>query len=121
MLSISVVPKTYTVTAEYKGFKVTNKLTVKQIVKASNVKVKKSAKVLKIRISLKKVNGKYLKNKKITLKFKGKTYRAKTNTKGVATFKIKKNVLKKLKAGKKYAFKATYIKSNIKKQVIVKR
>ena len=120
-LTVSAVPKTYTITAEYKGYNIANKLTVKQVLKASNVKFKKSAKTLKIKVSLKKVNGKYLKGKKITLKFKGKSYNAKTNKKGVATFKIKKNVIKKLKAGKKYAFKATYIKTTVKKQVIVKK
>ena len=36
-------------------------------------------------------NGKILKNKKITVKFKGKTYNVKTNAKGIAAFKIKVN------------------------------
>ena len=120
-LSITMLPKTYTITTEYNGYSTNNQLKIKQVVKASNVKVKKSAKMLKIKVSLKKVNGKYLKGKKLTLKFKGKKVNAKTNKKGVAVFKIKKNILKKLKAGKKYTFKVTYIKTTVSKKVIVKR
>jgi len=120
-LKIVSVPKTYTITAEYKGYKTTNKLTVKQVIKTSNVKVKKSAKTFKIKVTLKTSKGKAIKSKKITLKFKGKTYKAKTNKKGIATFMIKKNVIKKLKAGKKYAFKVTYIKNTVQKRVIVKK
>ena len=42
------------------------------------------------------------------MKFKGKTYKAKTNKKGKATFKVPKKVIKKLKKGKKYKAKFTY-------------
>ena len=111
----------YTITATYKGISVSNKVKVNSIVKAKNLKVKKSAKVLKIKVTLKKVNKKYLKGKKLTLKFKGKTYKAKTNKKGVATFKIKKNVIKKLKKGKKYTYKATYLKDTVSKKITVKK
>ncbi|WP_296858490.1 hypothetical protein, partial [uncultured Methanobrevibacter sp.] len=41
-------------------------------------------------------------------KFKGKTYKAKTNKKGIATIKIKKSVIQKLKVGKKYKITITY-------------
>ena len=54
------------------------------------------------------------------MKIKGKKLTAKTNKKGVATFTIKKNVLKKLKKGKKYAYKVTYIKDTVKRTVRVK-
>ena len=107
-------------TTSYGGVTKTNKITVKSIVKAKNMKVKKTAKKLKIRVTLKKVNGKYFKGKKITLKFKGKKYKAKTNKKGVATFTIKKNVLKKLKKGKKYTYRVTYLKDSVKKTIRVK-
>lgn len=120
-LTVNEIPKTYTISATYKGYIATNKITVSQIIKAKNVKVKKSAKKLKIKVTLKKVNGKYLKGKKITIKFKGKKYTAKTNKKGIATFTIKKKVIQKLKAGKKYKYTATYIKSSMSKKVIVKK
>ncbi len=110
----------YTITSSYGGVSVTNKIIVKSIITAKNLKVKKSAKKLKIKVSLKKVNGKYLKGKKVTLKFKGKTYKAKTNKKGAVTFTIKKNVLKKLKKGKKYSYKVTYLKDTVKKSIRVK-
>uniref|UniRef100_UPI00386F905A right-handed parallel beta-helix repeat-containing protein n=1 Tax=Methanobrevibacter sp. TaxID=66852 RepID=UPI00386F905A len=46
------LPKTYTVTAEYKGIKVTNKVNVKQILTLKKVKVKKSAKKLVVKATL---------------------------------------------------------------------
>ena len=121
-IKLNLPPKStkYSVSAEYRGTVIKNKVKINSIVKAKNVKVKKSAKTLKIKVSLKKVDGKFLKSKKITLKFKGKTYKAKTNKKGVATFKIKKNVLKKLKKGKKYTYKVSYLKDTVNKKIIIK-
>ena len=113
--------KKYTITAQYKTAKVSNKIGVKQILKASNKKVKKSAKKLVLSAALNKVKGKYLKGKVIKFKFNGKTYKAKTNKKGVAKVTIKKNVIKKLKAGKKYTVKITYYKDTISKKVTVKK
>ena len=83
--------------------------------------MKRSAKKLVIKVTLAKVNGKYIKGKKVTLKFKNKKYTAKTNKKGVAKFTIKKNVLKKLKKGKKVTYQATYLKDTVKRTVKVKR
>ena len=114
-------PGTYKITAEALGVTVTKKLTVKHVLKLKKVKVKRSAKKLVIKATLVKVNGKYLKNKKITLKFKNKKYTAKTNKKGVAKFTIKKKVLKKLKKGKKVTYKATYLKDTVKYTVKVKK
>jgi len=113
--------KKYTITAQYKTAKVSNKIGVKQILKASNKKVKKSAKKLVLSAALNKVKGKYLKGKVIKFKFNGKTYKAKTNKKGVAKVTIKKNVIKKLKASKKYTVKITYYKDTISKKVTVKK
>ena len=113
--------KKYTITAQYKTAKVSKKITVKQILKASNKSVKKSAKKLVLSATLKKVKGKYLKGKVIKFKFNGKTYKAKTNKKGVAKVTIKKNVINKLKVGKKYTVKISYYKDTISKKVTVKR
>ncbi|MBR1611347.1 MAG: hypothetical protein IJ672_07700, partial [Methanobrevibacter sp.] len=41
-------------------------------------------------------------------KFNGKTYSAKTNSKGVATIKITSSMVKNLKVGKTYSMKVTY-------------
>ena len=88
-LKISLSPKTYTVTAEYKGYRVSNKITVKKTIITSDKKVKKG-KTIKFTAKLLNSNGKILKNKKITFKFKGKTYKVKTNSKGIAVLKITK-------------------------------
>ncbi len=116
-LVIKELPKTYTVTATYKGVTTENKVQVKQVLKTSNVKVKKSSKKLVLKAKL--VNK--LKGKKITFKFNGKKYTAKTNKKGVAAVKLGKKVIKKLKAGKKYAFKAIFVKDAVKGKVVVKK
>ena len=101
------------------GNSVKNTVTVKQVLKAKKVTVKKTAKKFTLKATL-KINGKKVKGKKITFKFKGKTYKAKTNKKGMAKVTVKKNVIKKLKKGKKYTVKVTYLKDTIKTTVKVK-
>ncbi len=119
-LKINLKPGKYTIKASYGGVTVKNKVTVKSIITIKNVNAKKSAKTVKIKASLKKVNGKYLKGKKLTLKIKGKKITAKTNKKGVAVFKIKNSIVKKLKKGKKYTLSVTYLKDTVKKTLKVK-
>ena len=122
-LTINLNPKTYTITAQYRGYKVSNKVTVKQTLKLvkKTVTVKKSAKKLVIKAQLKWTNGKAIKGKKLTLKFKGKSYSAKTDSKGIAKFTIKKNVIKKLKKGKKYSYDVKYLTNKVKGTVKVKK
>lgn len=64
------------------------KLTPKIIAKKATFKAK--AKTKKFAATLKANNNAPMKNVKLFLKVKGKTYSAKTNSKGKATFKIKK-------------------------------
>ena len=116
-----LAPKKYTITVSYKGVKVSKKITVRHILKLNKVNVKKHAKKLVLKASLAKVNGKYIKGKVIKFQFKGKTYKAKTNSKGVAKVTIKKNVLKKLKVGKKITYKAIYLKDSAKRTVKIKK
>ena len=111
----------YTITMAYKDIKLSKKIKVNSIIVAKNLKVKKSAKYLKIKVKLKTVAKKVQKGKQITLKFAGKNYKAKTNKKAVATFTIKKNVLKKLKVGKKYIYKVAYSKDVVNKKITVKK
>ena len=105
----------YYITIAYGGEKVTKKITVKHIVSLSTVKVKKSAKKLVLTAKL----AKKLKGKKITFKFNGKTYKAKTNAKGIAKVTVKKSVLNTLKVGKKVTYSATYLKDTVKKSAKV--
>ena len=89
------------------------KLTLKKVT------VRKS-KDLKITATL-KLNGKVAKGKRLGFWFNGKTYKAKTNSKGVAKITIKKNKLKKFKVGKKVTYKVTYGSKTVKKKVKVKK
>ena len=114
-------PGTYNLQAKAPGITITGKLIVKHLVSLKKVAVKKSAKKLVLTATLSKVNKKYLKNKKITFKFNGKTYKAKSNSKGVAKVTVKSSVLKKLKVGKKVTYQATYLKDTVKYTVKVKK
>ena len=118
---VTQIPKAYKMNITSLGKSVIKTLTVKHVVTLSTVKVKKSAKKLVLTAKLSKVNGKYLKNKKVTFKFNGKTYKAKTSKTGVAKVTIKSSVLKKLKVGKKVTYQATYLKDTVKKTVKVKK
>lgn len=112
----TVKPGTYTITATYAGPTVKNTVKVKQVLKTAKKTVKKSAKKLVLKAMLKNK----LKSKVIKFKFNGKTYKAKTNKKGIAQVTIKKNVINKLKKGKTYAFKVTYVKDTIKSTVKIR-
>ena len=104
----------YTITAEYNGYKVSNKITYKATLTAKNI-VKKKAKKIKFSAKLVDKNGKILKNKKITFKIKGKKYKVKTNKKGIATL-----TLKKLKVGK-YTITSSYGGCTIKNIIKIKK
>ena len=106
--------KTFLVTVKAKPVPDTVKMTLKK------VKVKRSAKKLVLQATL-KINGKAAKSKVIKFKFNKKTYKAKTNKKGVAKVTIKKKILKKLKVGKKVKIQATYGKTTKKLTVKVKK
>jgi C1A family cysteine protease len=115
----TIKPGTYELTATYAGQTIKNTVKVKQVVKLAKVKVKKSAKKLVIKATLK---GKTpIKGKKLTFKFNGKKYTSKTNKKGIAKITIEKSVLKKLKVGKKVKYQVTYLKDTVKQSVKVKK
>lgn len=94
---------------------------------ASKIKVSKQTfkvktKTKKVPIVLKDKNNKPIKNKKVTLKVKGKTYSAKTNNKGKAVFKITKLNKKGKYTGKiKFAGDSAYKPSNANVKITVKK
>ena len=112
-LNVNLSPKKYTITAEFKGYKVSNKITIKPTIITKNLSVKK-AKTVKYTAKLVNSNGKILKSKAISFKFKGKTYKVKTNSKGIATLS-----LKNLKVGK-YSISSTYGKLTVKNTITIK-
>ena len=118
-IKITELPKKYTITTTFNGKSVKNTVTVKQVLKAKKVTVKKSSKKFSLKATL-KINGKLIKGKKITFKFNGKTYKVKTNSKGIAQKTLNKKVIQKLRKGKTYTVKVTYLKDTIKTTVKVK-
>ena len=110
---INLIPKTYTVKVTYKKVQITNKIVVKKVLSAKNISKKKAK---KIKFTAKLAKGKKaLANKKIKFKFKGKTYTAKTNKKGIASVS-----LKNLKVGK-YTIYTYYGSSKIKNTIKIKK
>ena len=104
-----LVPKTYTAKVTFVGDNNYNastadvKVTVKKAkpkLKAKKKTYKAKKKTKKFKITLKDNKGKAIKKAKVTIKIGKKTYKATTNSKGKATFKIKK-------LNKKGTFKAT--------------
>ena len=122
VLISKLVPKTYTASISFAGDSYYNKSSAKAtvVVKKATPKLTASAKTFKVKvktknyaITLKNNKGAVMKSTKVTLKVNGKTYSAKTNSKGVATFKIT-NLKKKgtftavvTYAGSKYYNKVT--------------
>ena len=104
-----LAPKTYSAKITFNGDdKYLNstkdvKVTIKKAIPKLTAKkktFKTSVKTKKYTVTLKDNTGKAIKKAKVTLKVKGKTYKATTNSKGKATFKIKN-------LNKKGTFKAT--------------
>jgi len=105
--------QTQPVTSDAK--KVTPKIIAKKKIFKASKKVKKYIITLK-------VGKKLLKKVKVTLKIKGKTYKATTNKKGKATFKIKKlNKKGKYKAIITYKGNKTYNKVTKKVTITIKK
>lgn len=113
-LAIKLKPNKYTVTVTYSKYKTSNKITVKKLLSAKNLSVKKS-KTTKFQAKLVNSQGKVQKSKKIAFKVDGKTYTAKTNKNGIATL-----TLKNLKVGK-HKVVSSYGKTRITNTITIKK
>ncbi len=120
-----LVPKAYTATVLYKGTNVTvgDTATFKFTVKKAKAKItakkktfKKSKKVKKYTITLKDNKAKAIKKAKVTIKVGKKTFKAKTNAKGKAVFKLKK-LTKKAKYKAKITYKGNKYFNKVTKKV----
>ena len=113
-LSLKLKAKSYTITAEFNGTKVSNKIIVKPVL---TTKITFSKKTKKTKFTAKLINtkGKPVKGKKITFKIKGKKYKIKTNKKGIAILNIKL----KLKKGTHKVY-TIYGKSKVVNKIKVK-
>ena len=121
----NLVPKAYTAKVSYAGTNVTVgdaedlKFTVKKAtpkVTAKKKTFKKSVKVKKYTITLKDNKGKAIKKAKVTIKVGKKTFKATTNAKGKAVFKLKK-LTKKAKYNAKVTYKGNSYFNKVTKKV----
>ena len=126
----TLVPKTYTATVKFAGDSSYKASTVKPkvVVKKATPKMAAKAKTFKIKTKVKKVTatlknnkGKVLKKVKLTLKVGKKTYTAKTNAKGVATFKVKLTKKGKYTGTVKFAGSKYYKALSKKVKITVKK
>lgn len=86
-LKLNFNPGSYEMGVKYKDYLVTSILQVKQVLKPlTTFKNKRLKSTIKFKV---KFLGKNKKNKKIKVKFNKKTYKSKTNKKGIAVFKLK--------------------------------
>ena len=110
-LLIRLKPKTYAITSTFKGTTVTKTLKVKNTLKAKkSFTVRKAAKKLVLKATLKWSNGKAIAGKKVSFKFKGKIFTVKTNKKGIAKITLSVKVVSKKLV--KLAFKKKTVKLN---------
>jgi len=129
-IGTKLLPKTYTATVTFDGdAKYVNstgsaKVTVKKAtpkVTAAKKTFKRTLKTKKYTITLKTNQNKVMKNAKVYIKVNGKTYSAKTNSKGKATFKITKLTKKgKFNAVVTYKGNTYYNKVTKKVQITIK-
>ena len=113
-LPINLYPGTYKITSEYEGYKVSNTITVKNVIYTTNRQWNAGSAFSYFTATLKHSDGKVLVGKTVSFTVAGKTYKAVTNAKGQATV-----TLKGLGAGK-YTMQVKYIQYFIKKSITVK-
>ena len=114
-LKLKLKPGKYTVYVSYGDAKVKKVITIKKTLITKNIskKVKKSG---KFTVKVLNSKGKAYSKQTVKIKFKGKTYKIKTNKKGIAIFMVPKN----LKVGK-YTIKTTYNGLTVSNKIIVKK
>ena len=130
-IAIGLAPKTYVARVTFEGFGNYNaaSATANIIVKKATPKLTASKKTFKIKVKTKKYTvtlkdnfGRAIKNAPLTIKIKSKTYKAKTNANGKATFKINKLTKKgTFKSTVRYAGNAYYNTVTKKVKITVKK
>ena len=113
-LKINQKPGNYTILIKYGKTKVINNVTVKSTLITKNI-TKKVNKVKNFNIKVVNTKGKPLAKQTVKVKFRGKTYKLKTNKDGKARFVLYNN----LKKGK-YTIKVTYKSLTNKNKIKVK-
>ncbi|MBO7716914.1 MAG: hypothetical protein J6S85_25335 [Methanobrevibacter sp.] len=93
---------------------------VKAKLKVSNKKFKLKAKKKTLTAKFLSPKGKAIKGKKISFRINGKTYTSKTNSKGIATVKVKLNKRKSYKFTAKFAGDNTFKAISVKAKAVVK-
>ena len=115
----TAIPGKYKLTATYKGQTIKKTVKVKQNLKTKKYTMKKSAKKLIVKATVK--NGKTAINGIwVMLKLNGKAYAIKTNKHGAAIFNLNKKIIGKLKAGKTYTMKFSVNRNVVKTSLKVK-
>ncbi len=102
-------------TKTFKVSKIPTKITTKAVTYKTTTKTKK------LTATLKDKNGNVIAGKYVTFKVNGKTYKVKTNSKGVATVNVKLTTAKTYKFTVTFAGDSKYAKSSVTSKVVVKK
>ena len=88
-------------------------------IKLSISEITTSSKKVKLSVKL-KVNGKIVKGKKVKFRFEGHSYKAKTNSKGIAKVTVSGDVLKNPEINERISCYASYSIKTVEKEIRVK-
>ena len=113
-LKLKLKPGKYTIISEFGDTMVKNQIKVKNVLITKNL-VKKFKKLGKFKVKVLNSKGKAYAKRTVKISFRGVTTKIKTNKKGIATFKVSKN----LKKGK-YTIKTIYNGLTRKNKITVK-
>lgn len=115
ILKVNLKPGKHKVYSSYGDVKVKNTIKIKTVLKTKNLhkKVKKPA---RFKVKVLNSKGKAYSKQVVQIKFKGKTYKVKTNKRGIATFNVPKN----LKVGK-HVIKTSYKGLTNSNKIIVRK
>lgn len=105
----------YSIVTQYNNITVKNTINVKSRLITKDI-CKKTKKTTFFNVKVLNANGNPYSKQTVKIKFTGKVYKLKTNSKGIAKFKISK----KIKAGK-YTIKTMYLGLTNKNKIIVKK
>lgn len=108
---LNLEPGVYKIVSSYNGYSVVNSYTVRHVLRAitKNVTVSKRDNFFRVYVQLKSSDGSALVYKRVKFAIFNKVYVAKTDSKGIASFTVGKDIINKMQKSKTYNGRFSYI------------